>query len=153
MSACTAVLSILLICLPIYCTAYSFASAPVENVDGGIQLNFTLNDTVPDGTSYIVFVECVAIGINETAGNESDSMQSFTLSCAAIEANLTELQGCCDDCITNGSSQGSLFMEGPVRAGEEYVCSLFSSFNGAMDFFDTENITALTGYMILYYMA
>ena len=138
---------IFLACYPLCCWATLFSSVPIENIDGGVKLNFTLSAgiIIQDGNQYIFFAECEPIGYNDgTASNSSSEPNSLT--CAAIE--YTNLQGCCDNCVANGSSEGTIFVEGPLSAGELYECSLFGFVHTGVPVFggfETENFTALTG--------
>ena len=111
----------------------------VENVNGGLRVNFTLASSIPGNTNYIVFADCL---IYNTTNNGTD-VQSVT--CA--DYNFTQLQDCCNDCVTN--TDGYVFAEGPVQAGEQYYCGLFGFFNGPNDNADTGNVRALTGIYIV----
>ncbi len=129
----------------LYYSSALFSSVPIENVDGGIEVNFTLNNAVQSDSFYIFFVEC-ELSYNIEAETNSSGFQptsNGTISCALFE--FTNLQGCCDSCITNGSSEGTILVEGPLTAGEEYTCNIFGFVNAVDDTFDTDNLTALTG--------
>ena len=112
----------------------------MENVNGGLRVNFTLASTIPGNTNYIVVAGCI---ISNTTTNGS-SVQSV----ACGDYNFTQLEDCCNDCVTN--TDGYLFAEGPVQAGKQYYCSLFGFFNGPNDNVDTGNVLASTGIIIYF---
>lgn len=119
----------------------TFLSIQAENVDGGMQVNATTNTTLAS-IAYLIFTECSITGSNDTSEftppeNENNpSCSSFTF---------TSFQSCCDDCMSDSSTQLTQVITGPLQAGENYTCYITGMFDGETASITADSVIATSG--------
>lgn len=119
----------------------SFLNIQVENVDGGMQVNATMNTTLAS-ISYLIFTECEITGSNDTS--EFTPPENITqVSCNSF--NFNEFQSCCDSCISGSSTELAEVISGPLQSGDNYTCFVTGMFNGETESITADSVTAMSG--------
>ncbi len=127
-----------------------FGTVTATNKHGGIEVNFSVS-TEATVNLYLFTVECMSLSDDdEDNDNVMEMMQlgDEGMNCSSFMSS-SDFILCCDvSCLTDPTfdSGVSIFVDGPVTAGEMYSCDLFGFIDSEfVEMFETESFNASSG--------